>query len=184
MLADHEILEMLLYYSIPRVNTNELAYRLIGQFGSLSAVFSVNRHELIAVPGVGERSADLIGLAHNLPTLCSFPLRRMKRCPFRSCTPHRSWASISGSIFWCRMENTYVSCAVCWKAIPTPLYEKTSDRKNGQIKKESPPIFRSGVILLEKFVRSAYFTLLTASQMTFEKKTYPSSFRCSPSRNP
>lgn len=61
-LADHEILEMLLFYSIPRINTNETAHSLIERFGSLSGVLSAKRHELTAVPGIGAQSADLIGL--------------------------------------------------------------------------------------------------------------------------
>lgn len=65
-LADHEILEMLLFYSIPRLNTNETAHRLIDQFGSLSGVLSAKRHELTAVPGIGDQSADLIGLMGEL----------------------------------------------------------------------------------------------------------------------
>ena len=65
-LADHEILEMLLFYSIPRINTNEIAHRLIDQFGGLSGVLSAKRHELTAVPGIGEQSADLVGLIGEL----------------------------------------------------------------------------------------------------------------------
>ena len=65
-LVDHEILEMLLFYSIPRVNTNETAHRLIDQFGGLSGVLSAKRHELLAVPGIGEQSADLIALMGEL----------------------------------------------------------------------------------------------------------------------
>jgi DNA repair protein RadC len=38
--APHEIVEMLLYYTTPRKNTNEKAHRLIEQFGSLGALLS------------------------------------------------------------------------------------------------------------------------------------------------
>lgn len=65
-LADHEILEMLLFYSIPRINTNETAHRLIDHFGGLSGVLSAKRHELTAVSGIGEQSADLICLMAEL----------------------------------------------------------------------------------------------------------------------
>ena len=58
--ADHEILEMLLFYSIPRVNTNETAHRLIDRFGSMAGLMNAKRHELLTVPGIGEQSADLI----------------------------------------------------------------------------------------------------------------------------
>ena len=38
--ADHEVLELLLYYAIPRKDTNEIAHRLLQKFGSLQNVFS------------------------------------------------------------------------------------------------------------------------------------------------
>lgn len=60
--ADHELLEVLLYYAIPRRDTNELAHRLIQQFGSLQGVLSASVEELMDVPGMGEHAALLIGL--------------------------------------------------------------------------------------------------------------------------
>ena len=38
-IEDHELLELLLFFSIPRVNTNEIAHRLIEKFGSVNGVF-------------------------------------------------------------------------------------------------------------------------------------------------
>lgn len=64
--ADHELLEMLLYYSIPRVNTNETAIRLLKTFGSMSAVLDASLRELTAVKGVGEKSARLIRLCGDI----------------------------------------------------------------------------------------------------------------------
>ena len=55
--ADHEALELLLYYAIPRQDTNPIAHRLIERFGSLE--------------GVGENAATLIRLL--------FPLCRRVR---------------------------------------------------------------------------------------------------------
>ena len=37
--ADHEVLELLLYYAVPRQDTNPIAHRLIEKFGSLDAYF-------------------------------------------------------------------------------------------------------------------------------------------------
>ena len=37
-LADHELLEVLLYYAIPRRDTNELAHRLLKQFEMMQAM--------------------------------------------------------------------------------------------------------------------------------------------------
>ena len=41
-LEEHRLLELLLFYSIPREDTNELAHRLIEEFGSLDEVFKSN----------------------------------------------------------------------------------------------------------------------------------------------
>ncbi len=57
---DHEALEMLLYYSIPRNDTNEIAHALLKEFGSLSAVFDADIDALTEVPGIGYESALLI----------------------------------------------------------------------------------------------------------------------------
>ena len=57
---DHKILEMLLFYSISRADTNELAHRLIDTFGSLNGVFDAPYSSLIKVKGVGEQTAVLL----------------------------------------------------------------------------------------------------------------------------
>ena len=58
--ADHEVLELLLYYSIARRDVNPIAHELINRFGSLSAVFDAPLEELQKVDGVGEHTAALI----------------------------------------------------------------------------------------------------------------------------
>ena len=55
-------LELLLFYAIPRISTNELAHRLLDRFGSLYRVFDASYHELMEVEGVGENTAVLIKL--------------------------------------------------------------------------------------------------------------------------
>ena len=56
----HNVLEMLLFYSIPRRDTNEIAHLLINEFGSLSAVFDAPIEALTTVDGVGIETATLI----------------------------------------------------------------------------------------------------------------------------
>lgn len=58
--ADHEVLELLLYYAIARRDVNPIAHELINSFGSLSAVFDAPMEELVKVDGVGEHTAALI----------------------------------------------------------------------------------------------------------------------------
>lgn len=61
--ASHEALELLLYYAIPRKDTNALAHELIRRFGSLDGVFSTPVELLQQVEGVGENTAVLLRLA-------------------------------------------------------------------------------------------------------------------------
>ena len=59
---DHELLELLLTYAVPRVDTNATAHRLIDSFGSLQAVISADPKVLSTVDGVGEKAAYFINL--------------------------------------------------------------------------------------------------------------------------
>lgn len=61
-LNEHEILEVLLYYCIPRCDTNEIAHRLISRFGSLVQVVEASPRELQKVPGVGKNAATFLTL--------------------------------------------------------------------------------------------------------------------------
>ena len=60
--ADHEVLELLLYYAIPRGDVNPLAHALMDRFGSLSGVLAAPAELLAQVEGVGERTAMLLRL--------------------------------------------------------------------------------------------------------------------------
>lgn len=65
---DHNILELLLFFSVPRSDTNELGHMLLQKFGSLSNVFDAPIDELCKVDGIGIHSATLIKL---IPDLCN-----------------------------------------------------------------------------------------------------------------
>lgn len=56
-LAPHEILEVLLYDCLRRVNTNEIAHRLLMAFGSVSKVLAASTEQLKTVKGVGDETA-------------------------------------------------------------------------------------------------------------------------------
>lgn len=60
--ADHEVLELLLYYAIPRVDTNDTAHYLLERFGSLEQVVHAPIEELMKVKGVGENAALFLTL--------------------------------------------------------------------------------------------------------------------------
>lgn len=65
--ADHEALELLLYYAIPRRDTNPVAHALMERYGSLSAVLRAPVEDLQEVEGIGESAAILL---HMVPRLC------------------------------------------------------------------------------------------------------------------
>lgn len=62
----HELLEMLLFFSVKRQNTNETAHRLLDEFGSMRGVFNAPYDALKDVTGVGACSAFLIRLVSAL----------------------------------------------------------------------------------------------------------------------
>ena len=57
---DHKLLEMLLFYAIPRKDTNEIAHMLIDTFGSFSAVFDADVEALAEIKGMTKNAAVLI----------------------------------------------------------------------------------------------------------------------------
>ena len=58
--ADHELLELLLYYAIPRRDTNATAHALLEHFGSFDKLFAASVAELTQVGGIGENAAVLL----------------------------------------------------------------------------------------------------------------------------
>ena len=63
-------LELLLFYAIPRKDTNELAHALLDRFETLSGVFEASFQELTEVPGIGENAATLILLIPQIIRKC------------------------------------------------------------------------------------------------------------------
>lgn len=64
--ADHELLEMLLYYAIPRGDLNPLAHRMIHEFGSLQTLIEAEPMAISKLCGVSQRLAILISLQKEL----------------------------------------------------------------------------------------------------------------------
>lgn len=59
---DHLVLELLLFFAIPRRDTNPLAHKLLEHFGSLESVFEAKAEELAEVEGIGENAVTLLRL--------------------------------------------------------------------------------------------------------------------------
>ena len=63
-LADHELLEFLLFAARPRGDTKPLAKALIKRFGSFAGVMGAERDALLSVPGMGAASAAVLLAVH------------------------------------------------------------------------------------------------------------------------
>ena len=59
---EHQVLELLLFYCIPRQDTNPIAHALLERFGSLSQVLEAPAEELEKVPGIGSNAATFLAL--------------------------------------------------------------------------------------------------------------------------
>lgn len=64
---EHNVLEMILFYAIPRKDTNEIAHRLLNEFGSFSNVLNAPYESLVKVEGIGEGAATFLKM---LPEVC------------------------------------------------------------------------------------------------------------------
>ena len=64
--TDIQALELLLFYSIPRQDTNPIAHRLLDHFGSLSQVLEASAEELMRIGGISEHTAVLLTLMNQM----------------------------------------------------------------------------------------------------------------------
>lgn len=58
LFSDHELIETLLFFFIPRKDTNALAHIILNSFGSLDGVFNATPDKLKKIKGVGEKIAS------------------------------------------------------------------------------------------------------------------------------
>ena len=63
---DVNVLELLLFFGLPRGDTNPIAHALLERFGTLHGVLDASVEELMEIPGIGKNAAELI---HLIPQL-------------------------------------------------------------------------------------------------------------------
>ena len=68
-LEPHEALELVLYFTNPRKNTNKLAHELIDRFGDFAGVLEASEADLMTVDGVGPSTARML---HLLPEISRY----------------------------------------------------------------------------------------------------------------
>ncbi|MDD4210799.1 MAG: DNA repair protein RadC [Clostridia bacterium] len=59
---EHQVLELILSFYLPRVDTNPIAHKLIKEFGSLAKVLEAKTSDLMKVDGMGEKASAFIEL--------------------------------------------------------------------------------------------------------------------------
>ncbi|MBE5816818.1 MAG: DNA repair protein RadC [Clostridiales bacterium] len=64
--SDHEMLELVLFYAIPRKDTNGIAHSLLDAFGSISKVFEADISDLKAIKGMSEYASTLLKMIPKL----------------------------------------------------------------------------------------------------------------------
>lgn len=64
--SKHELLEILLYYCVPRKNTNEMAHKLLNEFGTFTMLFHSNYLDLMKWGNINERTALLFVLLREI----------------------------------------------------------------------------------------------------------------------
>ena len=63
---DHQVLELLLFYTIPRKDTNEMAHRLLEKFGTLESLFDSKPEELVKKGKVTRNTAIFLSMVPEL----------------------------------------------------------------------------------------------------------------------
>ncbi len=96
-LADYELLELLLFRSIPRADTKPIAKALIARFGSFAEVLGAPMHLLIETKGVGRSVALEIKLA-------AAAAERMLKSSIRGRQVLASWNSV---LDYCRTAMAF-----------------------------------------------------------------------------
>lgn len=63
---DHQVLEMLLFYALPRRDTNEIAHKMIKEYGSLNNLLSASPSDIARSCNVSANTAVLISLVQHI----------------------------------------------------------------------------------------------------------------------
>lgn len=106
-LPEHRVLELLLFYAIPRGDTNALAHRLIDRFGSLAGVLDASVEALCAVPGIGEHAALLL---RTVPGICARYVASRSSLGDVADSSGRVREILSPYFFGARNEMVYLLC--------------------------------------------------------------------------
>ena len=104
---DHRVLELLLFYTIPQGDVNDLAHELVERFGSLAGVMDASVEELKKVKGVGDHTAVFLRM---LPAVLGRYQGARTRLSAIINSPEDAYAWLESYFFGARNEMVYVLC--------------------------------------------------------------------------
>ena len=105
--SDHEVLELLTTFAIPRGNTNPQGHALMQAFGTLAHVLEADVADLEQVEGIGPQSALLI---HLIPALARrYMLDKQGKRPALS-TGQKAGEYASALLLGAKTEQLYMMC--------------------------------------------------------------------------
>lgn len=132
----HQVLELLLFYAIPRQDTSETAHLLIERFGSVYEVLNAPAAELTKVPGVGKKTAEwLVDLGMLIKTYGEL---RAKDRP--------KVVNLKTTELFCESERAHCAPQTVYQLCTTPsgtiqMFSKISD----SIEWGEPEVFRRSI---------------------------------------
>ncbi len=127
---DHQILELMLFYALPRRDTNELAHLLLRRYGSLANVLEADPADLAKTDGIGEVAATLLSL---IPPLTRRYLVDRTSQPRHQLSSTERAAEFLVPLMAGRSEEVfYVVCldTQCRVIVPAIVSEGSIDRAN------------------------------------------------------
>lgn len=129
--VDHEVLELLLFYAVPRQDVNPMAHALLDKFDSLPGVLDASIEDLCTIHGVGPKIARFLTLIPDVllqTEHCLFrPTHSTLRSPkeFATLISHRSARPSPGDTFVIPLDAHYGIMAV----YPYPSFDELDVRE-------------------------------------------------------
>ena len=132
-LADHEVLEYILYTTNAQRDTNEIAYNLLEGFGDFASVLEASEEELCTVEGVGPSTARML---HLLPQISRYYGRSRTSTTRCIKTTEQMGSYLMAKFAWSDYERAMLVSLDSRKRVRAAVWlrEGTSDRVSLDIK--------------------------------------------------
>ena len=148
--TEHQILELVLSFYLPRVDTNPIAHKLMKEFGSLGAVLEARTEDLIEIDGMGEKAATFLHLIPQI--LKAYKKSKMQENVLLS-NPRQVFHYLGEIVKYMPYEEFYVICLNAKSMVlNTKLLAKGNSNKVElnlqQITKTALQLNANGIILV------------------------------------